>query len=541
MKTNESIEELLKAPEGEHYEFKEAKNKFEFHTALKYCCALANCGGGKFVLGVSDKRPRQVVGSNAFAQPERTRNGLMEKLLVRVDFQLYNHNGKRVLVFEIASRPIGLPVQVDGVTWSRKGDSLVPMSSKEMQRIFIEGGKDFSDEICKGATIKDLDKNAVEAFRKQWIFKTGNKTLKNLSTEQLMIDCGAIIKNEITYAALVLFGSNNALRKYLPQAEIIFEYRSKNSAGPAQQRVEFTIGFFACFDAIWDLVNLRNDKQHYQDGLFVLDVPTFNERVIREALLNAVSHRNYQMSGSIFVRQYRDRLTVENPGGFPSGVTIDNILNIQSPRNRRIASILALCGLVERAGQGMNLIYELSIKDAKPLPDFSGTDDYFVFLTLNGIINDERLLLMLKKINIEQLESMIIADLLIINSLFHEQKISKQILGFKNIQVNINKLIDWGIIEVAGRKKYVLARSLYESTGKSGIHTRLVGLDKETNKELLLKHIKSNAKKGTPFMELQQVLPSLSRKQIQVLVSELKNEKKVKLIGERKNALWFIE
>ncbi|MCL2758956.1 MAG: putative DNA binding domain-containing protein [Treponema sp.] len=540
MKINETIEELLKAPEGEHYEFKEAKNKYDFHTTLKYCCALANCGGGKFVLGISDKRPRKVVGSNAFDQPERTKNGLMEKLQVRVDFQLYNHNSKRVLVFEIASRPIGLPVQVDGVAWSRKGDSLVPMSSKEMQRIFIEGGQDFSDEICKDATIKDLDKGAVEAFRKQWISKTGNKTLKTLSVEQLMIDCGAIINNEITYAALVLFGSKTALRKYLTQAEIIFEYRSKNSAGPAQQRVEFNIGFFACFDAIWDLVNLRNDKQHYQEGLFVLDVPTFNERVVREALLNAVSHRNYQMSGSIFVRQYRDRLVIENPGGFPSGVTTENILNIQSPRNRRIASILALCGLVERAGQGMNLIYELSIKDAKPLPDFSGTDDYFVFLTLNGIILDDRLLLMLKKIDSEKLESMITADLLIINSLFYEQKISKQIMGFKNIEININKLIDWGIIEVTGRNKYVLARSLYESTGKSGVHTRLVGLDKETNKELLLKHIKSNGKKGTPFNELQQVLPSHSRRQIQKLLIELRNENRIFVEGTTKNAKWYI-
>jgi len=113
-------------------------------------------------------------------------------------------------------------------------------------------------------------------------------------------------------------------------------------------------------------------------------------------------------------------------------------------------------------------------------------------------------------------------------------------MGFKNIQMNINKLIDWGIIEVASRNKYVLARSLYESTGKSGIHTRLVGLDKETNKELLLKHIKSNGKKGTPFMELQLVLPSFSRRQIQELLSELKKENRIFIEGTTKNAKWFL-
>ena len=69
-------------------------------------------------------------------------------------------------------------------------------------------------------------------------------------------------------------------------------------------------GFFACYDRVWELVNLRNDKQHYQEGFFVFDIATFNERVVREAILNAVSHRNYQFGGSIFVRQFRDRLVV---------------------------------------------------------------------------------------------------------------------------------------------------------------------------------------------------------------------------------------
>jgi ATP-dependent DNA helicase RecG len=66
MQNIERIEELLNAPEGEHYEFKEAKTKFDFQEALKYCCALSNCGGGKFVLGISDRRPRKITGSVAF-------------------------------------------------------------------------------------------------------------------------------------------------------------------------------------------------------------------------------------------------------------------------------------------------------------------------------------------------------------------------------------------------------------------------------------------------------------------------------------------
>lgn len=533
MRVCSTIEELLKAPEGEHLEFKEARMRLDFNEATKYCCALANLGGGKFILGISDKRPRQVVGSNAFDQPERTRKGLMDKLHVRVKFDILQQDGKRVLVFDIASRPLGLPVQVDGIAWWRDGDSLVPMPEDVRRRIYAETGFDFSGSICQGASIKDLDENAINAFRSKWAEKSGNSRINTLSVEQLLIDCEAISDGGVTYAALILFGTRAALGKYLPQSEIVFEYRSSDASGPAQQREEFRIGFFSCYDRVWELINLRNDKQHYQEGFFVFDIPTFNERVVREAILNAVSHRNYQLVGSIFVRQYRDRLVVESPGGFPNGITLNNILDRQAPRNRRIAEILALCGLVERSGQGMNLIYELSIMEAKRLPDFNGTDENFVSITLNGLVLDKKMLSLINKIGNDRLEHMATADFIIINTLFYEQKLTK------NQLLRLKKLIDLGIIEHVGRNKYVLARSLYEATGKSGVYTRIVGLDRDTNKELILKHIRKNGKNGTPLSELYQVLPSHSRSQLQVLMRELKKDKLIYVVGKTSAARWF--
>lgn len=378
LRTPQTIEELLNAQEGEHYQFKEAKTRFDSNEAARCCCALANCGGGKLVFGITDKRPRQVVGSLAFDQPERTRKGLIDKLKVMVDFQLYDVNGKRVLVFDVASRPLGLPVQVDGVAWWYEGDSLIPLPEETRRKIYEETGFDFSGSICHSARIDDLDNNAIEVFRTKWMEKSSNKRLASLSIEQLLRDCEAITDEGITYAALILFGKREALGRYLPQSEIVFEYRSSNASGPANQREEFRVGFFACHNRIWELVNLRNDTQHYQEGFFVYDIPTFNERVVREAVLNAVSHRNYQMVGSVFIRQYRDKLVIESPGGLPNGISLDNILDRQVPRNRRIAEILSLCGLVERSGQGMNLMYEISIMEAKQLPDFTGTDIYLL-------------------------------------------------------------------------------------------------------------------------------------------------------------------
>ena len=534
MPYSDSIQALLEAKEGEQIQFKEAKNRFDFGDAAKCCCALANNGGGKLVFGITDKRPRLVVGSEAFEQPERTRMGLIEKLMINIDFQLLSHEGKRILIFDVKSRPIGSPVQYDGVAWVYEGDSLIPMPEDMRRCIYEEIGADFSARVCDGATIEDLDEKAIENFRSNWIEKSGKQQLRTLSNEQLLIDCGAITDQGVTYAALILFGKSASLTKFLPQAEIIFEYRSSEASGPANQREEIKEGFFACYDHIWELINLRNDKQHYQEGFFVFDISTFNERVVREAILNAVSHRNYQLGGSIFIRQYRDRLVVESPGGLPFGITLDNILDRQLPRNRRIAEIFSLCGMVERSGQGMNLMFELSVQEAKPLPDFSGTDDYFVCVTLNGLIIDKAMLSVINRISEKCAELLSTGDFLTIDALYHGRVLTEKMYS------HLNRLTEMGIVEHIGRKKYVLARSLYAATGRTGVHTRQVGLDRDTNKELILKHIRQNNAVGTPFKELQQVLPGHSRNQIQVLMRELRDSGKIVCKGKTSAARWFI-
>ena len=534
MQNDDLIHALLAAKEGENIQFKEAKQRFSAQEAAQICCALSNCGGGKLVFGISDKRPRSVVGSNSFEQPEQTRRWLIDKLKVLVDFQEVVWEEKRVLIFEVARRPLGLPVQVDGIAWWYEGDSLMHMPESIRRKIYEEGGFDFSGSICSTATINDLDETAVEEFRTKWVEKSKNKRLLSLSVEQLLRDCEAITDDGITYAALVLFGKRQALGKYLPQAEIIFEYRSSDASGPANQREEFRLGFFACYNRIWELINLRNDKQHYQEGFFVYDIPTFNERVVREAILNAVSHRNYQLGGSVFIRQYRDRLVVESPGGLPNGISLDNILDRQLPRNRRIAEILALCGLVERSGQGMNLIYELSVKEAKELPDFSGTDADFVSIMLHGLVIDTQMLSVINRIGNERLEVLSTNDFLIINHLYHDLPIPEKMRG------RIKRLVELGIVEYVSRTKYVLARSLYAAAGKSGVYTRKVGLDRETNKALLVKHISKSGTNGTPFKELQQVLPGLSRAQIQTLLRELRKAKMIYCKGNTHAAKWYL-
>jgi len=530
----DEITELLDAPEGDYCEFKEAKTRYDFEEAVKYCCAIANCGGGKLILGITNDRPREVVGSEAFSQPERTREKLMDRINVRVDFSLlYDSDNKRILVFEVASRPIGLPVHADGIPWWRKGDSLVKMPPEVLHRIYEESGHDFSADICVGAKLHDLDIDAVNDFRKRWLEKSGNKKITNMSVEQLLSDCGAITDDGVTNAALILFGTRKALNKHLSQAEVSFEYRSSEAAGPAQQREDFRVGFFTYYDKIWELVDLRNDKQNYQDGLFVLDVLTFNERVIRETLLNAACHRNYQLGGTIFVKQYRERIVFESPGGLPTGISPDNIIHKQYRRNRLIADILALSGLIERSGQGMDLIYELSIREGKPLPDFTGSDNYFVFITLNGKILDKRLILLFRRIEEEILESFTTDDFLVIDALFYEREVSTV------LRSRLKALSNKGVVVHTGHGKYVLSKSLFEAVGKSDIISQKSKEERNAAKELLLKHIKQYKSKGTSFKEMHQILPGFGRGQVQVMLRELRKDLLIYTMGEKSAAKWF--
>lgn len=89
------------------------------------------------------------------------------------------------------------------------------------------------------------------------------------------------------------------------------------------------------------------------------------------------------------------------PCGSPFGITVENILDRQNHRNRRLAEIFTWRGLVERSGQGMNLIYEEQIKQSKPIPDFSRTDDHQVGLTLHGAVQDPAVIRFVEKVSRE--------------------------------------------------------------------------------------------------------------------------------------------
>jgi ATP-dependent DNA helicase RecG len=531
--TTQQLQEWLNAKENERLEFKEAKNRFDFDKLVKYCAALANEGGGSIVLGVTDKPPRRVVGSAAFAELERTKAGLIDRLKIRIEAQEIAHPDGRVLVFTAPSRPIGVPVAVDGAYWMRAGEDLVPMTPDMLRRIFDEAVPDYSAEICRNATLADLDPAAIESLRSRWARHSANKALAKRPVDKLLRDAELILPDGVTYAALILLGTRAALGRFLAQAEVIFEYRSTARPGPANQREEFRQGFFSFYDRVWELIDRRNDMQHFHERFVMHPVPTFSEIAVREALLNAVSHRDYRHPGSVFVRQFPRHIEIVSPGGFPPGITPDNILDQQSPRNRRIAETFARCGLVERSGQGADRIMEECVRHGKPMPDYSHSDPHQVWLTLDGAIRDDNFLKFLERVGQDTLDTLDPHDFLILGLIVSAKRLPAE------LQPHLPRLLQLGILERIARGKLVLSHRLYPAVGKAAAQARTRDQAREQNKALLLQNLESNRSAGSVMEDLIASFPMLSRSTIKRLLHELRTTGQIHSKGTKRNTRWF--
>lgn len=533
---SEQLKALMQSPEGERVEFKEAKNSFDSRDLAKYVAALANEGGGYLILGVTNKQPRRVVGSQACGDLNQTKLQLLQRLRIRVEAFELGYDGKRVVVFHAPPRPQGMPVMYDGAAWMRSGESLVPITWDELIRIQQQWSSDFSSEICQLATFSDLDPGAISRFRELWRRKSGNVGIDRLSDEQLLADAELMVEGSVTWAALVLLATDRVLGRHLPQAEIIFEYRSSEASIEFQQRREYREGFLLIVDDLWEQVNIRNEVFQVQDGPFVRSIPTFNEFVVRESILNAVSHRDYRDGGSIFIRQYPRKLEIVSPGGLLPGITTENIIWRQSPRNRRLAESLTRCGLVERSGQGVNRMFELSISEGKRRPDFTGTDEHQVSVTLHGDVQDVRFLRFLEDVARETHSRLDLNDLLVIDLVHREQAIPNDLAD------RIPGLRDLGVIEVRGRgasARYLLSRRFFGFIGQPGTYTQRKGLDRDAQKALLLQHLAEHADSGCQLKDLSQVLPNLQPRGVQTLMRELKQEGRAHPRGKTRAARWF--
>jgi ATP-dependent DNA helicase RecG len=173
-----NLDELHKAmeldTEIETIEFKQASSNYKLQDAARYCAAISNEGGGSLILGVTDKRPRQAIGTEACSNLDDVKKDLFDWLGFKIEVAAINAP-KRVLSFIIPGRPIGRAVHFRGRYEIRAGSHLRPMAWEELERIRNEGEWDFSSNVIAEATNSIFDSKLVEKFRNGWMKKTGSK------------------------------------------------------------------------------------------------------------------------------------------------------------------------------------------------------------------------------------------------------------------------------------------------------------------------------------------------------------------------------
>lgn len=375
-------------------EFKQARTQYNYNNGRKsvlgYVVALANEKGGKLILGVTENPhlPHKISGSQAFVGREgQLEQDIYRDLQIRVLTEVLYEGENRVLVIHIGPRPIGRYLTFQDVPLMRVGEDLHPMSQDQIRTILLEQESDFSATICQNLTMQDLDPTAITILKTRYADKQNNKAFLSQSDEQALSDLDLLQNSNLTYAALILLGKKEAIRRYLPQCSINLEYRSNPDSIQFDKRDPFTDPYFILIDELWKIIDARNKDTHIQIGSYIIDIPELNYEVIRESINNAVAHRDYTKASEITIKQSPALFSVSSHGGFPLGVDIDNILTVNStPRNRLLADLLTKTGLVERSGQGVDKIYYQTLSEGKDAPSYKDSDLFQVTVKIPVVI-----------------------------------------------------------------------------------------------------------------------------------------------------------
>ena len=491
---------------------------------LGYVTAFCNEGGGYLVLGMEDAFPHKVVGTkqNEGTIGELESNIYRDTLIRPKIYELYEDETTkegRVLVIDVPGRPIGKLFRFEDVPLMRVGEELKPMSDEGIFKILQEQEPDFSSEICDTVSIDDLDTEAIRVLKQKYAVKQKNPNFLTLPDAQVLNDLQLLKEGKVTYAALILVGKQDKLTELLPQASVILEYRKSESLVPYNNRQTYCEPFYKMIDMLWHDINLRNDKIDVNDNSYIFNIPFFNEDVIREAINNAIAHRDYRRTSETVIKQYPQKLIIMNAGGFPLGVNIDNLLRVQStPRNRLLADVLAKTGIVERSGQGIDKIFKNTLSEGKDCPDYSHSDSFRVELHLSAVIKDKAFAMFIEseQRDLPEEERLSVCDVITLNKIRRgdSHTIEKD---------SIEKLLGRGLIEKRGRTRatyYILSKSYYEFSGQEGEYSKKDDWDIEQVTSVIMPHLTKFGKaKMKDFAKLLE--GHLTRRQVRTIINKL--------------------
>jgi len=358
--------------EHQRLEFKEAKNQFDTRRLSEYCVALANEGGGVLLLGVADKPPRAVVGTQAFPDTVSAAEKLFEAVGFRVDIGAVTHPAGRVLVFHIPSRPRGTAYHLDGKYLMRAGEALVPMSEDQLRRIFAEGQPDWLEEPSRSG----LDaQQVVELLDTQTFFELLKLpypteragVIDRLAGERLIDESnGAFAIRRL--GALLLAKRLEDFPDLARKAArvVVYSGTSKLETRLDQGGAK---GYAVGFQGLVRFVMAQLPQNEVIEDALRKQVKLVPEVVIRELVANALIHQDFTIGGaSVMVEIYSNRVELSNPGD--PIVPVERFIDGYQSRNERLADLMRRMGVCEEKSSGIDRVVQAAEVYQLPAPDF---------------------------------------------------------------------------------------------------------------------------------------------------------------------------
>lgn len=348
--------------------------------------SFANQRGGTIILGVADGKltRREAIQGVGDLNPADLRkkiyDGTEPHILVDIE-ELIEPEGRLLLIYV----PKGMPPHTtsEGVAKIRIGKETKPLTGSDLAGILFSGGRgDLTAETLPGAALADLDGEEIRRLRRTIDTEAPqNKTLNQLSDVELLENLGLIRDGGISLAAALILGKAGALARWAPQHEVVF-LRYKTST-TYDVRHDLKGPLLSVLDALRRLMEANLQLMTMAtEGFGELTLPDMTWYAAREAVLNALIHRDYFLRQSVYIHLRKDRLEITSPGGFIGGVTPENILrHPPARRNPLLADVFQKAGLVNRAGLGVDRIYEELLRLGKALPRYDAAESH-VSLTI---------------------------------------------------------------------------------------------------------------------------------------------------------------
>lgn len=534
-------------------EFKSDRKKLSDTDLIEALVCLANAEGGALWLGVEDD------GTPTGLHAEhRLLEGLAGMVAARTSPSLAVQ-AEAVEVAGVTLAHIRVPkahgeVATAGGVYLRRRlkhdgtPECAPMLPHDrVSRATSFGLIDVSAQPVAGATLADLDPLERERLRQAVQQYGGDRVLLALDDEALdgalMLTARQPDGTRVpTLTGLLLVGRETSLRQLVPTHEFAFQVL-------AQQAVRFNeFRRFPLLKALdWLETNFRpyNPEEELQVGLFRVPVPKVDMGAFREAVANALVHRDYHGRGAVHVRLEDEALVVSNPGGLVDGVTLANLLVTEPrPRNPALADAMKRIGVVERSGRGVDKIYRGLLKFGRPAPDYSYTNAQSVVLRLPTSAADLDFCQQVLEQERRSGAPLPIDSLIALTALRSAKRVTADELA-EHIQRDavsakrtLEALTEAGLVEAHGTtrgRSYTLSASLYQASGDKAAYTRQAGFTPIQHEQMVLSYVQQHGQiRRAEVMELCR----LSTDQAAKLLKKLKSDGAIVQHGKNRGAVY---